>query len=147
MIHFHSPSEPASDAPSQKKQPRYPNAAATARPRRRRPHYDANRAADAEDASRGGQTLATLLVYLNDVQGGGGRTRFGKLRVDVSPRKGDACLFFPADASGAFDERLEHEGEAPAAEKWIGRVWVHARPISGETGCPPATLEALRRGG
>ena len=106
------------------------------------PHYDANRAADAEDAQRGGQTLATLLVYLNDVSSSG-RTRFGKLDVDVSPKKGDACLFFPADAAGAFDERLEHEGEASSEEKWIGRIWVHAKPISGATGCPPGTVAAL----
>ena len=106
------------------------------------PHYDANRAADAEDIARGGQTLATLLVYLNDVDDGG-RTRFNKLDITVAPRKGDACLFFPADASGQFDERLEHEGEAPGAEKWIGRIWVHQKPIIGETGCPPGTLEAL----
>ncbi len=107
------------------------------------PHYDANRAADAEDIARGGQTLATLLVYLNDVDDGG-CTRFNKLGITVAPKKGDACLFFPADASGQFDERMEHEGEAPRAEKWIGRIWVHARPIIGETGCPPGTLEALR---
>ena len=34
------------------------------------PHYDANRSADVEDANRGGQTLSTLLVYLNDVEQG-----------------------------------------------------------------------------
>ena len=107
------------------------------------PHYDANRAADAEDVARGGQTLATLLVYLNDVEDGG-CTRFNKLGITVAPKKGDACLFFPADAAGQFDERMEHEGEAPRAEKWIGRIWVHAKPITGETGCPPGTLEALR---
>ena len=100
-------------------------------------------AADAEDVARGGQTLATLLVYLNDVDDGG-CTRFNKLGITVAPKKGDACLFFPADADGKFDERMEHEGEAPRAEKWIGRIWVHARPIIGETGCPPGTLEALR---
>ena len=91
------------------------------------PHYDANRAADAEDAARGGQTLATLLVYLNDVDDGG-RTRFNKLDITVAPRKGGR-LFFPADASGQFDERLEHEGEAPRAEV-DGRIWVHQKPSS-----------------
>lgn len=35
------------------------------------PHFDANRSAETEDANRGGQTLATLLVYLNDVEKGG----------------------------------------------------------------------------
>ena len=83
---------------------------------------------------------------MNDVAGGG-RTKFGKLDVAVDPRKGDACLFFPADAAGAFDDRLEHEGEAPAAEKWIGRVWVHEAAITGATGCPAATRDAVRGAG
>lgn len=46
------------------------------------PHFDANRSAETEDANRGGQTLATLLVYLNDVEEGG-LTRFGKLPEDA----------------------------------------------------------------
>ena len=95
-----------------------------------KPHYDANRDADTEDVNRGGQTLATLIVYLNDVENGG-RTRFGKLLsmkrnkssqdhqlaedkedpyLKVTPKRGDALLFFPADKYGKFDERLEHEG-------------------------------------
>jgi len=86
------------------------------------PHYDANRSADVEDANRGGQTLSTLIVYLNDVAYGG-TTKFGKLppspntdsqvegsvNLEIVPRKGDALLFFPADARGRFDERTEHE--------------------------------------
>jgi len=96
-----------------------------------KPHYDANRDADTEDVNRGGQTLATLIVYLNDVENGG-RTRFGKLlssasttkqdsndkndpHLVVTPKRGDALLFFPADKYGKFDERLEHEG-CPAGE-------------------------------
>ena len=45
------------------------------------PHFDANRGAAVEDANRGGQTLVTLLVYLNDVDEvrGGGQTVFGRL--------------------------------------------------------------------
>lgn len=106
------------------------------------PHYDANRAAAAEDATRGGQTLCTLLVYLNDVAAGG-RTTFGKLGLHVEPKRGDACVFFPADASGAFDDRLEHEGETAQCEKWIGRVWVHADPILGPTGVDGPTRAAV----
>lgn len=103
------------------------------------PHYDANRSADAEDANRGGQTLATLLVYLNDVSEGG-ITRFGKLpaatddpaqvreenNLAIRPTKGDALLFFPADREGIFDERTEHEGMPAVDEKWIARIWRHA---------------------
>ena len=102
------------------------------------PHYDANRSADVEDKNRGGQTLATLLVYLNDVENGG-TTRFGKLpaaddkrqvkgelNLNITPKKGDALLFFPADKNGMFDERTEHEGCPAVDEKWIARIWRHA---------------------
>lgn len=100
------------------------------------PHFDANRSAETEDANRGGQTLATLIVYLNDV-GAGGLTRFGRLppapgfeeegetKLTVRPKKGDAILFFPADAAGRFDERTEHEGCPAVDEKWIARIWRH----------------------
>ncbi|KAJ1460643.1 hypothetical protein M885DRAFT_509729 [Pelagophyceae sp. CCMP2097] len=61
------------------------------------PHYDATPNADVERP--GGQTLLTLLVYLNDVDRGG-TTRFGKLDppLELVPKRGDACLFFPATA-------------------------------------------------
>ncbi|KAK1741198.1 prolyl 4-hydroxylase alpha subunit-like protein [Skeletonema marinoi] len=116
------------------------------------PHYDANRSASVEDANRGGQTLSTLLVYLNDVERGG-TTKFGKLpaitsstnddnnnndeediiqrqvigdpNLNIIPRKGDALLFFPADKYGRFDERTEHEGCPAVDEKWIARIWKH----------------------
>ena len=105
------------------------------------PHYDANRSAATEDANRGGQTLATLLVYLNNVPSGG-NTRFGKLpavttvdgdpndpKLTIKPKKGDALLFFPADANGVFDERTEHEGCAAVDEKWIARIWRHEQRV------------------
>lgn len=119
------------------------------------PHYDANRSASVEDVNRGGQTLSTLLVYLNDVSEGG-TTRFGKLpaitaattsnddgddddivqrqvsndpNLNIIPRKGDALLFFPADQYGKFDEWTEHEGCPAVDEKWIARIWRHERRV------------------
>ncbi|CEF98666.1 Oxoglutarate/iron-dependent dioxygenase [Ostreococcus tauri] len=104
------------------------------------PHFDANQRADVEDADRGGQTLATLLVYLNDVDEikGGGQTVFGRLEdgLAVQPAKGRALLFFPANVDGEFDERVEHEGAEATEEKWIVRVWVHQRRVGSPCGLP-----------
>ena len=88
------------------------------------PHFDANRGAQVEDANRGGQTLVTLLVYLNDVKRGG-TTSFGKLGLSVNPTRGQGLLFFPATQDGEFDERVEHQGDEAKEEKWIVRIWRH----------------------
>eukprot|EP00536_Pseudo-nitzschia_multiseries_P003323 jgi/Psemu1/185546/e_gw1.50.142.1 len=123
------------------------------------PHYDANRSAETEDANRGGQTLATLLVYLNDVEKGG-LTRFGKLsssvaiyhydrdsmssdagdKLVIQPKRGDALLFFPADRNGQFDPRTEHEGMPAIDEKWIARIWKHQRRVPAPYGLSESSL-------
>ena len=101
------------------------------------PHFDANRGADVEDANRGGQTLATLLLYLNDVDAGaGGVTRFGRLNLEVTPRRGQCLVFFPAAEDGTFDDRVEHEGTEATEEKWICRIWRHEREVPPPFGVP-----------
>jgi hypothetical protein len=115
------------------------------------PHFDANRGADAEDKERGGQTLATLLVYLNDVdEDAGGETIFGRLKpgndaskqgtspLRVSPKKGQCLVFFPASSDGAFDARVEHEGAETKVEKWICRIWRHQNVVNPPFGLPPS---------
>jgi hypothetical protein len=131
------------------------------------PHYDANRSASIEDVNRGGQTLATLLVYLNDVNDGG-LTRFGKLdkrlalssssltdhstaldqdvddtKLVVQPQRGDGLLFFPADKNGVFDPRMEHEGMQAIDEKWIARIWVHIDRVPPPFGLDEMSLNKL----
>jgi 2OG-Fe(II) oxygenase superfamily len=133
------------------------------------PHYDANRSAQTEDANRGGQTLATLILYLNDVKVGGW-TRFGKLdataaaaannsgrgdgsdgcdfddgngRLVIRPKRGDALLFFPADRFGTFDPRTEHEGMPAVDEKWIARIWRHERRVPPPFGLSETALNQL----
>jgi len=100
-------------------------------------HFDANRGAEVEDANRGGQTLATLLLYLNDVgPAAGGKTVFGRLGLEVQPKKGQCLLFFPATKGGVFDERVEHEGTEAFAEKWICRIWRHIDQVPPPFGLP-----------
>ncbi|KAL7555577.1 hypothetical protein ACA910_016187 [Epithemia clementina (nom. ined.)] len=118
------------------------------------PHFDANRSAETEDANRGGQTLATLIVYLNDVNKGG-LTRFGRLLatnnaadsnenyLTIQPKMGDALLFFPADANGRFDERTEHEGCPAIDEKWIARIWRHQNRVPPPFGLSENALSTL----
>ncbi len=116
------------------------------------PHFDANRSAETEDANRGGQTLATLLLYLNNVEEGG-KTRFGLLpsndetgeekNLTVQPKAGDALLFFPADKDGNFDDRLEHEGCAAVDQKWIARIWRHIDRVPPPFGLSNSALSKL----
>lgn len=98
-------------------------------------HYDA---VPPSQLFNGGQRVATLLVYLNDVPSGGGRTAFRDLRVggtdrdgaparlEVAPKMGRALIFCPAAADGTPDERTLHAGEPADADKWIAQVWLHA---------------------
>jgi prolyl 4-hydroxylase len=84
--------------------------------------------------ANGGQRLATLLVYLNTVQSGGG-TIFRDLKdrdgnpLTMKPVQGSALLFFPADANGKPDDRTLHKGEVVTLddEKWIIQLWIHER--------------------
>lgn len=74
----------------------------------------------------GGQRVATLLVYLNDVaESGGGATTFQDLNLKVQPEKGKALLFFPAFSNGEPDARTIHAGSPAFDTKWIAQMWVH----------------------
>lgn len=74
--------------------------------------------------NRGGQRVATLLVYLN-TPSKGGETIFPKARVSIHPTKGKAVLFYNVDLQGHPDPNSFHGG-APviAGEKWIATLWL-----------------------
>ena len=82
--------------------------------------------------ANGGQRLATLLVYLNTVDKGGG-TIFRDLKgpdgnmLGMQPKQGSALLFFPAFRDGKTDDRTLHKGEMAANEKRIVQMWIHER--------------------
>lgn len=92
-----------------------------------RPHYDffaPENPGSAVHLQQGGQRVATLVMYLNDVESGG-ETIFPEIDFAVSPRKGGAVYFSYCDASGKLD-RLTLHGGAPVrrGDKWIATKWV-----------------------
>ena len=60
----------------------------------------------------GGQRVATVLIYLNDVEKGGS-TFFPRLKLAVRPVRGAACVFFPGFTNGQLDSAALHAGMPP----------------------------------
>jgi len=91
-------------------------------------HQDALPAEQARRAANGGQRVATVIVYLNDMNDReGGATAFRDLPVTIRPEQGKAVVFFPAFADGTPDPRTVHAGKPVTGEKskWIAQLWVH----------------------
>lgn len=100
-----------------------------------RPHHDYF--SDAFNLKRGGQRVATMLMYLtDDVEGGetffplagngecscGGKMVKG---VCVKPVKGDAVLFWSMGLNGEVDSNSIHGGcEVLKGEKWSATKWM-----------------------
>lgn len=98
-----------------------------------KPHHDYFNPSDAgnrEVLSTGGQRVATLVMYLNDVEAGGS-TVFPQIGLDVLPRRGHAVFFAYADDQGGLDGRTLHGGSPVASgEKWIATKWFRQRAYS-----------------
>jgi hypothetical protein len=104
-------------------------------------------------ANCGGQTLETLIVYLNDVEEGGltrlrmiaRSEKFERSRRDqahlVTQTGRCPILFFPANGMGRLDERTEHEGCPAVDEKWIARIWRHKSRVPTPFGLSEAALD------
>ena len=98
-----------------------------------KPHYDAFDTSSADGrrfAQNGGQRVATVLVYLNDVERGG-ETSFSKLGVRIKPRKGNALIFFPATLDGVLDQNYLHAAEPAVDPKWVSQIWIRQRAYNG----------------
>ena len=76
----------------------------------------------------GGQRIATLIMYLNDVESGGS-TIFPDIGLDVLPHKGNAVFFAYSSERGELDSRTLHGGTPVAGgEKWIATKWIRVGP-------------------
>ncbi len=91
------------------------------------PHFDFFDPAvpgNAMQLSRGGQRIATLIMYLNDVTSGGA-TIFPSLGLVVNPQRGNAIYFENTDEAGKILASTLHGGTpVGAGEKWIATKWI-----------------------
>ncbi len=92
-----------------------------------KPHYDyfdGSTPGGALCLNRGGQRVASFIMYLNTPQAGG-ETIFPQAHISVTPKKGDAVLFYDCLPNGNIDPLTLHGG-APviAGEKWIATRWL-----------------------
>ena len=79
----------------------------------------------------GGQRVATLIMYLNDVEAGGS-TVFPEVGIDVLPKKGNAVYFAYTTEDSQLDARSLHGGSpVQAGAKWIATKWIRQRQYGG----------------
>ena len=77
----------------------------------------------------GGQRLFTALVYLNDVEEGGG-TCLTKLKAEVKPKKGRLLFFENVHKNTNRKQALSEHAGMPVlkGEKWAFNLWFREKP-------------------
>lgn len=74
---------------------------------------------------RGGQRVATLVMYLAEPEKGGG-TVFPDVHLEVAPKRGNA-VFFSYDRPHPSTRSLHGGSPVLAGEKWIATKWLRER--------------------
>ncbi len=90
-----------------------------------KPHYDYFDPAEPGTPSilrRGGQRVATVVMYLAEPQQGGGTT-FPDVHLEVAPKRGNA-VFFSYDRPHPATRTLHGGAPVLAGEKWIATKWL-----------------------
>lgn len=88
-------------------------------------YFDPQEPGSAEHIAKGGNRVATLVIYLCDVEAGGG-TIFPDIGFEVAPAKGHA-VFFSYDSPTPASLTLHGGAPVTAGEKWIATKWVRER--------------------
>ncbi|XP_055356153.1 LOW QUALITY PROTEIN: prolyl 4-hydroxylase subunit alpha-1-like [Paramacrobiotus metropolitanus] len=71
-----------------------------------------------------GDRIATLLIYMTDVEAGGATT-FPVLNVTLFPQKGSASFWFNLNRDGRGDVRTLHAGcPVLSGNKWVSNKWI-----------------------
>lgn len=91
-------------------------------------YFDPSHPGTAAVLQRGGQRVATLLIYLNAPESGGA-TVFPDVALDINPVAGNG-LFFSYDRPHAITRTLHGGAPVLAGEKWIATLWMRERPFS-----------------
>ena len=90
-----------------------------------KPHYDyfdPTQPGTPTILKRGGQRLATLIMYLNAPEKGGA-TIFPDVKLSVNPIKGNA-VFFSYDRPHPLTRTLHGGAPVIAGEKWVATKWL-----------------------
>ena len=93
-----------------------------------KPHYDFFDPAEPGTASilqRGGQRVATLVIYLNEPEAGGA-TVFPDVALAVVPKCGNA-VFFSYSQPHPVSRTLHGGAPVVSGEKWIATKWLRER--------------------
>ena len=93
-----------------------------------KPHYDYFAPAEPGTPTilqRGGQRVATLVIYLSEPEKGGG-TVFPDVHLEVAPRRGNA-VFFSYERPHPSTRTLHGGAPVIAGEKWIATKWLRER--------------------
>lgn len=90
-----------------------------------KPHYDYFDPAEPGTPTilkRGGQRVATLVMYLGEPEKGGG-TVFPDVHLEVAPKRGNA-VFFSYERAHPSTKTLHGGAPVLAGEKWIATKWL-----------------------
>lgn len=90
-----------------------------------RPHYDyfiPSAPGTPQILKRGGQRVASVVMYLNTPKAGGG-TLFPDIGVEVAPQRGNA-VFFSYDRPDPSTKTLHGGSPVFAGEKWVATKWL-----------------------
>jgi prolyl 4-hydroxylase len=85
-------------------------------------YFDPSQPGMAPVLARGGQRVATVVMYLNTPEAGGA-TCFPDVALDVAPIKGNA-VFFSYDRPHAITRTLHGGTPVHRGEKWVATKWL-----------------------